>query len=284
MLNRQALENGQVEPAGEQSLPGGLMVDGRRLRSFAFRTINGEVEMHLAESMERSRNRPETVTTALAGALGHIGGLEPTPDRIRSLAVGDRQFLMRRLAILLGLDAVWITAECGNCDSAFDAEVIQSEMPVKEAPDPYPFASVVIRRRRWKFRVPAGIDQESVAGPRGDHSSDARKLLESCLVGPLDADFEMLSARDMARVESALEDASPEVGNVILSDCPSCEAPNEIFLDPYAGIEPNVDELLSDVHVIAATYQWPQAEILGMGRNRRRRYVGLIERMQGALA
>lgn len=272
-------------PADPAMMPGGLVADGRRLRDYRFRTITGDIELRLSELSSRLAKRPDAVTAVLAEAVEHIGGRGPEIDDVRRLAVGDRQFLMRRLAIHLGTDALWLTVECAGCGKPFDAEVLQSQMPVKEAPDGFPFARVEIRKKTWELRVPSGLDQEDVAlGVSGDDPAAAVAVIEKCMArggGPAVA---RLSAKEISRIETALEDASPEVGTSVVSDCPTCGEANEVYLDPSAGIDPKAGELLADIHLLASTYRWSESEILRMSRDRRRSYARMIERMRGTPA
>lgn len=252
-------------------LPGGIVRDGERRRDFAFRAVDGALEVALAEAALET-NVPRAVTSALAAALADVGGVPATDGVVRNLAVGDRQFLMRQLSAHIGRNLVWLTAACGACDESFDFQVSQAELPVKEAGDGFPFAAA----GRLRVRVPTGADQEAIT----DIADDARAfraLFARCRVeGP-----ENPADDEIAAAEAALEAASPEVTLAALVRCPACDASNQIYVDPYLGIRSTSDELFEEIHRIAASYHWGEAEILALPRARRQLYLRLIDRSRG---
>jgi hypothetical protein len=249
-------------------LPGGIVRDGERRRRFAFRPVDGALEAALAEAAA-APSMPAAVTAALAAALAEIGGEPATPEAVRELAVGDRQFLARRLGAHLGRDRVWLTAACRACGTDFDFEVPQTELPVKEAGAGYPYAEV----EGLRLRVPTGGDQEAVADLDDDEA--VRALFERCLLGGTADDG------DLAAAETAVEAVAPEVALAALAACPACGASNEIAVDPYLALSVSPDELFVEVHLLASSYHWSEAEILALPRARRQLYLCLIDRARG---
>ncbi|SEM05751.1 hypothetical protein SAMN04489760_103108 [Syntrophus gentianae] len=272
-------------------LPGGILRDGARRRDFAFRPLTGEVELALAEAAEEGSSLPTRVTKALAAALEHIGGDTPLPATVAALSVGDRQFLMARLAVGFGLGEDWFTARCGKCGEQFDFAVDYRNLPVKEAGEGYPFAGVETSLGRCNFRVPTGADQEILAG-LDDDSEPIRCLVKCCLVAlsgrrvednPSHGDMvEAFAPGDIARIEAALEEAAPEMAVSVQAPCPVCGTPHEIDVDPYRILYNRLGGgLLREVHILASTYHWSEAEILALPLHRRRRYLDLIDEARG---
>ncbi|WP_367361231.1 hypothetical protein ACJ77P_04795 [Syntrophus buswellii] len=272
-------------------LPGGILRDGVRRRDFAFRPLTGVVELVLAEAAEENSPMPARVTKALAAALEHVGGELPLPATVAALSVGDRQFLMARLAVEFGLGETWFTAPCRRCGERFDFAVDYRNLPVKEAGPGYPFAEVETSLGRCRFRVPSGADQEILAGLADDRAA-IPCLVKCCLVAlagrrvedplPSGDRMEAFSPGDVARIEAALEEAAPEVAVSVQAACPACGTAHGIDVDPYRILYNRLGEgLLREIHILASTYHWSEAEILGLSLHRRRRYLDLIDEARG---
>lgn len=248
-------------------LPGGIVKDGERRRGFGFRPVDGALEAALAEAAEAS-SMPGAVTAVLAAALAELGGEPATEETVRDLAVGDRQFLARQLSVHLGHDPVWLTAVCRECGESFDFEVRQADLPVKEAGESFPYAQT----GGLRLRVPTGADQEAIAGLSDERAVNA--LFERCRIE---------GEGEMSAAEAAVEEASPEVALAALAACPACGAGNEVAVDPYLGLPAHGEELFAEVHLLASSYHWSEAEILALPRSRRRLYLRLIDRLRGVV-
>jgi hypothetical protein len=243
-------------------LPGGIVRDGERRRSFGFRPVDGALEAALAEAAAAS-SMPKAVTSVLAAALAELGGEPAGEETVRNLPVGDRQFLVRQLSVHLGHDPGWLTATCRACGESFDFEVRQADLPVKEAGESFPYAEA----GGLRLRVPTGADQEAIAGLSDERA--VKVLFERCRIE---------GDGDRAAAEAALEEVSPEVALAALVACPDCGASNEVAVDPYLGLPAHSEELFAEVHLLASTYHWSEAEILALPRARRQLYLRLIDR------
>jgi hypothetical protein len=268
-------------------LPGGILRDGSRRRDFAFRSLTGAVELALAEAAGADSSTPARVTAALAATLEHLGGEAPLPATVAGLSVADRQFLMVWLAMGLGLGESWLTASCGRCSERFDFAVSYRDLQVKEAGQGYPFAAVETSIGPCHFRVPIGADQEAVAN-LDDGEEAIRGLVDRCLAvfprgGPSHRDIvDAFTPDDMARIEEALEEVAPEVAEAVQAACPACGTPHVIGVDPYRALFHQAGwGLIQEIHLLASTYHWSEAEILALPLDRRRRYLDLIDRARG---
>jgi len=268
-------------------LPGGLWQSNERRRDFAFKPITGTVELAVAESLEDESPLPVRVTGVLAQALDRLGGEIPTPGMIRELAVGDRQYLMRRLAVLLGIDRMWLNAYCRGCAAPFDVSVQNSLLPVKQADEGFPYVQVETSLGVCRFRVPLGSDQEFVAGLAADQEA-LRTLLGRCLVtvdgASVAADAGLISRlqdAEIGRIEAAMERVAPEVTTSAETRCPECGALNVVQIDPYVCLSHGLGDIYAQVHVLAIHYHWSEADILGLPRGRRQVYLDLIDRARG---
>lgn len=261
-------------------LPGGVLRNGEIDRRFAFRPVTGALEVALAEAAG-APNRPAAVTAVLAGALAELGGEPVTLERVRELAVGDRQYLARCLTAHLGRGERWLTATCTACAEQFDFSVHLSELAVKESEPGFPYAEIEVEGQSLRLRTPTGADQEAIAAFADtlDEELSTRALLARCVVdAPPPRGW---SEESIARAEAALERIAPEVAVAVLAACPACGHENEIEIDPYLGLESDGDVLYDEIHALAATYHWSEAEILALPQDRRQRYLTLIDRARG---
>lgn len=271
-------------------LPGGILRHGVRRREFAFRPLTGAMELALAEAAEADIPLPARVTAVLSATLEQVGGEAPLPATVAGLSVADRQYLMGRLAMGLGRGEQWLTAACGRCGERFDFAVRYGDLPVKEAGEGYPFAVVETGLGLCRFRVPTGVDQELLAGI--DDDAEALRLLVGCCLTAAPGQMEAVgvpkgwsgsfSPDDVARIEAALEAVAPEVAVSVQAACPDCGLTHLIDVDPYGVLHQYAGgSLLQEIHTIAASYHWGEGEILALPRERRRRYLELIDRGRG---
>jgi ribosomal protein S27AE len=261
-------------------MPGGLWRHGECRRDWSFRTLTGEVELSILEAGRDRRSIPQRVTAVLTAALAELGGAAAQPDVVRALSVADRQYLMRRLAVEIGIEESWIAARCPRCGAGFDIPIRHSELPVKPAGEGYPFATVETSLGPVRFRVPDGADQEAVAGIE-DPRKAWRALAARCVAQSLSGE---LSDEDLDRAEAALEAVAPEVVTRAQAACPDCGKPAEVHLDPYVCLGAADSGLFLDVHALASAYHWSEREILAMPRERRRLYLSLVDQSRGVVS
>lgn len=273
-------------------LPGGLWRGGERRRGFAFKPLTGAVELAMAAAAAAAASLPARVTAVLAAALEQVGGEPAAPELVDGLCVGDRQFLARQLAAHLGRDGVWLVAECGRCGESFDFYVEQSSLPVKEAGEGAPWAEAEISRGTCRLRLPTGADQEAIAAVDDDGEA-LRMLAARCLVAAAGetaagetvddpaAWRRQLDDEDLAAIEAALEEVAPEVALRARVRCPQCGHDNDVWVDPYLGLRGHDEELFVEIHTLASTYHWSEAELLSLPPERRRLYLRLVDRSRG---
>jgi hypothetical protein len=268
-------------------LPGGFLVGGVLQRSFRFKPVTGALELVLSESGWSACNHPARVTAVLCAALDSLGdGDGVSADRVRNLSVGDRQFLMRRLATYIDDRLFWRTVHCAGCGEKIDLPVRHSELPVKSAGEEYPETTLETGVGTLRVRVPTGADQEAIADI-GDEEEALRALLDriTSAEAPEDGwrglDLSRLSREDVAAIEARVEAMAPEVASHLLTVCPYCARENRVPVSPYACLERPVGELFSEIHRLAFWYHWSERDILSLPRSRRRVYLDLIDRSRG---
>lgn len=263
------------------ALPGGISVAGELRRDFRFRPINGELELTLGQSGDGAASLAAQVTTVLSLALERLGGVEPTLDVVRGLSVGDRQYLMTRLALHFDHRPVWLGARCGACGEPFDVSFNYADLPVKAAGHGYPSATIETSVGTVRVRAPTGADQEDVAATADDEQAMAVMLQRLVVRDGVELDSEALSEEDVEAIEARVEALSPECATELLTQCPHCQASNRVPVNPYGLLEQPVGELFAQIHTLASQYHWSEQAILALPRERRQIYLRLIDKGRG---
>jgi hypothetical protein len=262
-------------------LPGGLLEDGTLQRAYAFKPVDGALELALSDAVADATSTPDAVTRVLTAALSQLGERGVNASRVDNLCVGDRQHLMRALRSHIDRDRDWLSATCGHCGARFDLHVDVATLPVTPAGAGFPFVSVRARGRDWRARVPNGADQNWLAQQPAD---DLPQRLATRLLLDEDDAAPDLDAEIVEQLDAALDAVAPAVVLQLAATCPECEGSNSVALDPYGALAWSGDELLRDVHRIAAHYHWSEADILRLPLARRRAYLDLIDQARGFLA
>ena len=258
-------------------LPGGIVSDGLIKQAFTFKPVTGSLELSLSDKSMQAGNHSALISMVLSEALESLAGEPVELDTVKSLCVGDRQYLMRQLAVHIDDSPIWLTVKCNACSELFDFSVRHSELPVKPAGKNFPEFVMQTRQGKLKLRVPTGLDQEIIAQVEDDEQS-LQQLLDS-LIKPLSDKNQTnhYSKEIIEQVEKAIEDMSPEVVTEVLAECPYCQKNNKIPVSPYTCLERPVDNLFKEIHSLAIHYHWSEQEILSMPRSRRLTYLGLID-------
>lgn len=264
-------------------LPGGIMINSVLRRDYTFREFTGGLELILNAQTHQESGHVARVTHVLCNALDSIGGQQVTEEIVSELSVGDRQFLMRQLAVYMDDQPVWLTAVCHRCAEKFDVSFRQSELPVKPAGEGYPSRDIEVSLGKITVSVPTGNDQRAVSV-----ITDDQKALRTLITRLVKLKGrrqrlkpEHLTAEDIEKIESVSEAMSPEIATEVLAVCPHCEAQNRLTASPYSCFEKSTDTLFNEVHTIAMHYHWSEQDILDLPSARRQKYLKLIDRSRG---
>lgn len=266
-------------------LPGGLVREGERLREAVFHPLTGKLEQWLLEDTDGLYSHPPRfVTRTLTKAVAAIDGRPVNEDIVRSLCVADRQFLMIQLAARVDGPAVWLSFECVACGEPFDVHLDRTAVPVKPATADYPERWVAAGGRQIKVRTITGGDQEAIIGM--DDTAAAAFLLQACITAaedgaPVATLLSEFTPDDTATVEAAVEEMTPALATQMSVVCPECGKRQTARIDPYRIAGLNEHLFYQEIHTVAFHYHWSETEILSLPRDRRRRYLKLIDRERG---
>ena len=259
-------------------LPGGLLRGGELRRRVRLCEPDGALELLIADAPRRAGSFHDGVSRVLGALVDDVDGESFGYEAAQNLCVADRQFLMHRATTMLGMAHQWIPTSCVECGIKFQLEVDFEALPVGEAGPGFPFVTVDTEAGPLELRVPTGSDEVAI-GILGDDAEAERALLRRCVVrGALP---EALSASDLKRIESALDEVSPWVVTELAGSCPECGTTHAVGLDPYVVMRRSASALYDEVHTLAWHYHWSEAEILALPRARRQLYLSRVDRARG---
>jgi hypothetical protein len=177
-------------------------------------------------------------------------------------------------------NSLWQSCECVACGQRLNVAFRYADLPVKTAGDSYPFIEVrtSVRAAPVQFRVPTGEDQDAIQN-EPDGISMRRKLVTRLIVGE---SIETFLEDDLDKIEQAVETVAPEVGLRGVTKCPECKTSCEVEFDLYAFLRhQQPGRLFQEVDQLAHHYHWSESQILTLPIERRRMYLGLIDRRRG---
>jgi hypothetical protein len=259
-------------------LPAGLIVEDRRLSQAELRPLSG----HEEEWLSRRRGQPSARTTTglLAACLVGLGDAVVTDDLVRQLLVGDRDYLILSLRRMTLGDRFQSVLSCPACDAPMDVGFDADDVPIERRPQTAAAYTLELGppsepSRTIRFRLPTGGDQEAVLGL--DEAAAADALLDRCI---LDDGGAPLSPQDRDAVVTAMDRLAPQLDLELDLTCPECGyrfvVPFDVTTFFFQEMGINGAQLLRETHVLALAYHWSEADILSLGRDRRRAYLELL--------
>ena len=256
-------------------LPGGfLSADGQCKDQATLRPLTGQEEEWLMAHPEAPS--AVAVTHLLAACLVSLNGEAVSPGTVRSLLVGDRDFLMLHLRQLTLGDRIRAVYACPGCSARMDIDFSTEEVPVEVRRQTKPYEQMELSSgRAVRFRLPNGGDQEAVLDSPPENRVPA--LIARCL----DAEDAPRSESEIQEISDAMERLAPKVEIDLDLTCPECghafTAPCDVTSLFLGEMRSQARGFLREVHFIAFYYHWSEQEILSLTRNRRREYLALLD-------
>lgn len=274
------------------TLPGGFWIDSVRYQQAELHPLTGKDEAFLWEVGD-SLIPVQQTTAMLTRCLTCLGPLNPVKaDVVLSLTVGDREALLlhlRRLTIGECLQCV-LTCPNPSCCEKMDLDLKVSELllhPYSNARERYEkiFTKDGIRYRVG-FRLPTGSDHESAALLAAtDAQQAAEQLLNNCIAWVIDEsepkkNLEHCPPVVAQKLPAVMADLDPQAELRLDLTCPVCGHRFSTILDMatffFQELTARVKHLYQEVHVLALSYHWSEAEIIGMTARKRHRYLDLL--------
>ena len=206
--------------------------------------------------------------TLLAAARGGPAAEAATVD------VGTRDVLLAGLFRQVAGDQAPACADCPGCGVVLDVPVDVAAVAALPVHGPGERLSVLVDGAEVPFRLPTTADLIALGGRPPDQARAA--LLAACLGTEPEA---ARGAEAEAAVETAMEQAAPGGAIDLQVACPACGLDSSLPLDVpallWAEIEAQASALMRDVHALAATYGWTEADVLDLSPRRRAIYLDL---------
>ena len=244
------------------------------------------------------------VTGVLSRCVKRIGSInEITPELVRELLVGDRQYLLLILRQLTFGDRVQASLPCPwpGCGKGVDIEFLISQIPITGSErravydmevEPFIGAGSLglseTAKSKVIYRLPNGGDQEAVLvnHPRTTEVEALSLILSRCIhrFGDIEQPapdwVAQLPAALRQQIEQDMEQRAPNLELSMEAVCPACQreflAPFELQDFFFGELKTGVELLFREVHYLAFHYHWSEQEIMSMPRHRRRRYIEVL--------
>jgi hypothetical protein len=188
-------------------------------------------------------------------------------------------------------------ADCPACGERLELDFAASELrskdllPAEETLPPDPskggpseaILSFNTAGYRVAYRLPTSTDLMKV-NLLAEAEQARRALLEACIVSVRQkgqaVPLQELPAKAVQAIVERIGQAAALADLIISATCPACGHKWEIIFDVvsyfWSEINAWAARMLHEVHVLAATYGWREADILAMSAWRRQRYLELI--------
>jgi hypothetical protein len=213
-------------------------------------------------------------------------GADGAPLGAESLSVTDLDVLLLRLRQRLVGDAVRTAVTCPieTCGARFDMAFLISDYLEHHRPRA-PKGVELLGEPGWfrlsrtgvAFRIPSAADQLEIAG----EPDPERALVRRCIRAT------DLTARLRRPIEAAMEALAPSLSGELEGRCAECGTTVQVPFDPLRYTLRDWRALASfvydDVHRIARSFHWSEAEILALPTHRRARYAELARRDRSSL-
>jgi hypothetical protein len=138
--------------------------------------------------------------------------------------------------------------------------------------------TVIVEGRSFRLRGPDSRDAAAVA-MSGSLEAARRMLLSRCVIhgDASDTSVDALPEPVQAAIAAELAAIDPQAEVLLDLGCPACGRAWQAILDIaaflWAEIRARARRLLQEIDVLARTYGWTEAEILGLSDTRRGLYL-----------
>jgi hypothetical protein len=182
-------------------------------------------------------------------------------------------------------------AACPKCGAEQEFELRVEDLKLSAPRDAVDAASWSLAHGVYDvtFRLPDSLDAEAVAAAvGGDPSEGVRLLLERCVIGAtamVEDQRREVAARELPdetveAISARMGELDPQAEIQLAMECVACRHQWTDLLDVVAFLWGELHawamRTLDDVHRLAASYGWSEADILSMSPRRRNLYIEII--------
>lgn len=205
---------------------------------------------------------------------------ETSWDELAALPVGQRDIrLMTLREWTFGQDLSSL-ATCPACRERLELSFTAADIRVASAAADERL-SLQVGGYEVEFRLPNSADLEGLEEPQNARRHVLERCVEAARYRGKKRTFGRLPAHVLNAVVRRMGDADPQADLQVTLTCASCShswpAVFDIVSFFWDELESWVHRTLRDVHVLASSYHWHEADILALSPWRRQYYLRLVQ-------
>jgi hypothetical protein len=213
-------------------------------------------------------------------------------EDLKRLPIGKRDGLLLLIrGQIMGPSLVGL-ADCPRCGETMELNLSISDIQIKSEPEISDPNSLSINESGYEiktqgyvigFRLPDSTDQEAAlcfADPAKAKTEILRRCIRSARFNDEDIEAEELPALITEMIAENMARADPQADVLLKIGCTSCSHEWDCIFDISSFLWKELDrwshKRLFEVHTLAQSYGWSEAEILSLSPWRRRHYLEMI--------
>jgi len=209
---------------------------------------------------------------------------ETTPEELAGLSIGRRDARLLTLREMLFGPHLLSIAACPACAEQLELSFEISDIRVEAIEEQNPRLSLEMEGFEVLFRLPDSSDLAALSMSGADREGGHSLLLKRCLtevrLNGKDQQAEELPAAIAGAVTKRMSRADPQADVKLSLNCPSCGhdwlAVFDILSFLWSEIETWAERILHEIHILARSYSWREADILAMSALRRQSYLDML--------
>jgi len=227
----------------------------------------------------RSRSPVERALSLL-----QIATPEPPREALAQFGIGRRDAELLKLREKFFGSRMTGHANCPACGQQMEMNFAVAELQTTPLPKLRETYTEIFGEYEIGFRLPNSNDLATLL-PGEEVAPQKRGLVQRCVVNatragkPLATD--QLPENVVGNLSERMSELDPQGDVQLALTCPQCshhwQAPLDIVSFIWSEIHAWAVRLLRDVHVLASSYGWGEADILALSPWRRQAYLELIE-------
>ncbi len=238
----------------------------------------------------------EQTTAVLARCVTQLAGRDCAgADAFRDLSMGDREALLLHVRRMTFGERIDCLLSCPACAERMDFQLDSKGLIVSAAEPPqHQYDEEFLLegiRFRVKFRVPTGGDVETSVRSAGCVPDAAvRALVIRCVEwvhrqteqgeGDVAVPAAEWPASLVAQLSTRMAELDPQAEIKLQLECPMCGHEFAAFFDTsdffFRELREREQRLYEEVHQLALSYHWSEADILRMTPRKRKLYLDLL--------
>ncbi|MCI0534032.1 MAG: hypothetical protein L0Z50_02270 [Verrucomicrobiales bacterium] len=204
---------------------------------------------------------------------------------LAQLSVGQRDAQLLELRARIFGPQLTSLATCPACGERLELRINIHELRARTTSECGPIQVLQHEEYEATFRLPTSLDLAELRAD-WDAAVNRNRLIELCVVsarrGETEVPVSQLPQATLGAIAQRMAEADPYADIQFTTTCPQCRHQWSALLDIasflWREIETLAQRLLSEVHLLAATYGWSETEILALSPARRQCYLSLIPR------